>query len=120
MDKLDAMIKEALEGEDKAIYDQTEELGYFAQAMTLFSGKTGWVSWVIMIAQSALFLVGVWCAVAFFQAQDVLSALKWGLSGATLLIMAGMLKFSLMPVMQGDRVIRELKRVELMLASRRD
>ncbi len=112
MDKLDELISQALENEDKKILRQTEELGFFAQALGVFSGKSGWISWVIMLFQGTLFFVGAWAAWRFFQAADTLSAIKWGLPAATLMLMAGMLKFSLIPVMQGDRVIRELKRIE--------
>lgn len=118
-DKIDALIREALEGEDREILDQTEELGYFALGLSQFSGKLGWVTWVIMLVQGTMFIAGVVCAWELFQATDVLPALKWGLSGAVLILAATALKMSIMPQMQADRVIRELKRVELMLASRR-
>lgn len=118
MEKLDRMIEEALQEEDREILAQTAELGYFAQALGLFRGKTAWVNWVIMVVQTVMFLIGVWCAVNFFAATDVLEALKWGLSGAVMWILGAMMKMSLMPVMQTERVIRELKRVELMLARR--
>lgn len=119
MDKLDQMIKEALEGEDAKILEQTEELGYFALGFSQFRGKLGWITWVIMIVQASLFLLGVWCAVRFFGTSDVLEAVKYGISGGVLMIVATVLKLSLMPQMQADRVIREIKRVELMLAARR-
>ena len=119
-DKLDTLIREALEGEDRAIYEQTGELGYFAQAFGLFSGKWGWVSWVIMIVQLVLFLAGAWAAWRFFQTDDALGALKWGLPAATLLLMAAQMKLSLMPALQADRIIREIKRLELLLARKGD
>ncbi len=119
MDKLDDMIREALEGEDREIYDQTREYGYFALGLSQFRGKLGWVTWVIMIVQTTMFFLGLWCAVHFFQAQDVLVAVKWGIPMAMLWIIGTNLKLSLMPQMQADRVLRELKRVELMLASER-
>jgi len=118
MDKLDQMIEEALKAEDREIMTQTRELGYFAQAFGLFRGKSAWVNWVIMLVQGALFVAGIWSAVNFFAASEPLSAIKWGISGAVLLLMGGIMKMSLMPVMQADRVIREVKRVELMLARR--
>ena len=118
MDKLDAMIKEALEAEDQTIWAETEELGYFAAAFGLFRGKAAWVNWVIMVVQALLFFGGVWCAVNFFGAGDVLAALKWGISGAVLLLTALTMKMSLMIPMQANRIIREIKRVELILASR--
>lgn len=118
MTKLDDMIREALEGEDRKIWAETEELGWFELGLAQFSGKLGWVTWVLMVTQTAMFIAGVWCAVHFFQATEVISALKWGISGAVLWIMAINVKLSLMPKMQADRVIRELRRVELMLVSR--
>ena len=118
MDKLDKLIEEALREEDQKIFKQTEELGWFALGLSQFRGKLGWVVWVIMVVQGILFLIGVWCAVQFFGTSDVLMAVKYGLSGAVLILIATSLKFSLMPQMQADRVIRELKRVELMLARR--
>jgi len=116
MNKLDRLIEEALQDQDRDILDQTEELGYFALGLSQFSGKLGWVTWVLMIVQAAMFIGAVWCGVHFFAATETLSALKWGLSSATLALMGTQLKLSLMPQMQADRIIRELKRIELMLA----
>ena len=118
MTKIDDLIQEALDEKDQEIMKQTEELGYFALGLSQFSGKLGWVTWVIMIVQAVMFLVGVWCASKFFATTDVLAAIKWGISGGVLIIVAASLKFSLMPQMQADRIIREVKRVELLLASR--
>lgn len=116
MSKLDDMIEEALSDRDRAILEATQEQGWFALGMNQFRGKLGWVTWVIMLVQTVLFFAGVWCAFGFFGATDVLAALKWGLSGAVLLLAGMQLKLSLMPQMQADRILRELKRVELMLA----
>lgn len=118
MTKIDDLIREALDGAERDIFDKTQELGYFSLGLSQFRGKLGWVTWVIMIVQSTMFIAGVWCAVNFFAATEMLAAMKWGLSGAVLLIVGASLKFSLMPQMQADRIIREIKRVELLLASR--
>ena len=118
MDKLDKLVEKAMREEDRHIVAQTQELGYFSAAFHLFQGRLAWVAWVIMITQAILFVVGVWCAVHFFGAADVLGALKWGISGAVLILSAFMMKLSFMPQMQANRVLRELKRVELMLATR--
>jgi hypothetical protein len=118
MDKLDKLIEEALLVEDREIFEETRELGWFALGLSQFRGKLGWVTWVVMLVQGTMFLVAVWCAVRFFQSTEVLLAVKWGISGSAMMIMATVLKMSLMPQMQADRVIRELKRVELMLVRR--
>lgn len=115
MDKLDQMIKDALEGENAAALGEMKEPGYFALGLSQFTGTYWWVTWVVMIVQATMFVVGVWCAVQFFAATDVLMALKYGLPAAVLLIAATVVKLSLMPQMQADRVIREVKRLELMV-----
>ncbi len=118
MEKLDQMIKEALEAEDRKIWAETEELGWFALGRKQFRGKLGWVTWVIMSVQTVMFLASIWCAAQFFASSDVLLALKYGIAGAVLMLAALAMKLSLMPQIQADRVIREVKRLELMLARR--
>lgn len=119
MDKLDRLIEEALAEEDRAILDQTEELGWFALGASQFRGKLGWVTWVVMAVQTTMFVLAVWAGYRFYIATEVLAALKWGLSAAVLALMATSLKLSLMPQLQADRILRELKRVELLLAASR-
>lgn len=118
MTKLDDLIKEALEDQDQSAIAETHELGYFALGLSQFRGKLGWVTWVIMIVQTLMFLGGVYCAVHFYSATDPVPAIKWGITGAVLLIIGTSLKMSLMPQMQADRVIREVKKLELLLVSR--
>ena len=116
MTKLDELIEEALSAEDRDILEATAEQGWFALGLSQFRGRLGWVTWVVMIVQATMFLIGLWCAVQFFSANELLPAFKWGLSGAVLMLMATALKMSLMPQMQADRVLRELKRLELIVA----
>ncbi len=118
MSKLDRLIEEALSKDDEDILRETGELGWFALGASQFTGKLGWVAWVLMTVQTVLFLAGAWAAWKFFAAGDVLTALKWGLPAVTLLVLATILKTSLMPQIQADRILRELKRVELMIAHR--
>ncbi|WP_172298127.1 DUF6768 family protein [Pseudoruegeria sp. HB172150] len=117
-ERLDKLIEEALRAEDSAIWEATQEKGYFALGMSLFRGRLGWMTWVIMVVQTVMFLAGAWCAVRFFGTTDVLMALRWGLSATVLFILATQLKLSLMPQLQAERILRELKRVELMLAQK--
>ena len=116
--KLDRMIADALTGQDRELLKETQELGYFALGLSQFRGRLGWVTWVIMVLQGVMFLAAVWCGIRFFGAVEVLGALKWGLSCAVLVLTALQLKLSLAPQMQADRVIREVKRLELLIASR--
>lgn len=118
MSKLDKMIESALTGQDRDILKETRELGFFELGLSQFGGRLGWVTWVLMIVQSVMFIAAVWCGYHFYTAAEVLPAVKWGLTAAVLALMATQLKLSLTPQMQADRVLRELKRVELLIASR--
>jgi len=115
---LDDMIQDALSREDQEIFNKPQELGFFALALSQFSGKLSWVTWVIMITQSVLFIAGLWFGFQFIGAQDALSAIKWGIPFAILILMATQFKLSLSSQMHADRVIREVKRLELLIVSR--
>lgn len=114
---LDTMIKEALSGEDRDILKGTEELGWFALGLKQFSGKLGWVTWVMVVVQTLMFLAGLYFGIKLLNATEVLPAVKNGFGSAVLLLMATQIKLSLMPQMQADRVIREVKRLQLLIAS---
>jgi len=118
MSKLDNLIRDARDGADHDLLLETEEMGWFELGLNQFKGKLGWVTWVLMAVQTTLFIIGAWVAWRFFQETEQLAALKLGISAAVLWITALNIKLSLMPQIQADRVIREIRRVELLLAAR--
>ncbi|MFN3670042.1 MAG: DUF6768 family protein [Brevundimonas sp.] len=120
MQDIDRMIEEALDGEDKALFRETAiEPGFFEQAFGLLGGRNGWVNILMMVIQAALFVGGLWAGWRFYQAETVLSALHWGLPAAVLLLMALIIKLGMMPEMQANRLMRELKRLQLQAAAGR-
>lgn len=117
MRDLDNMIDEVLDAEERKLLRSIgEEPGFFSQAFGIFSGATAWVSVLLMVVQGVVFVAGVWAAWNFFQAQDVLLALRWGLPAAVLLLMSLIIKMGMWPTLQTNRVIREMKRLELQVA----
>lgn len=119
MRDLDASIDAALDAEERELLRGIgEEPGYFAQALGVFGGRTGWVNMILMVVQSALFIAGAWAAWRFFQADDALSALRWGLPSAVALLMALIIKLALWPVIQTNRLLREIKKLELLAVGR--
>ncbi len=115
MDNLDRLIAEALARDETAPVDP----GYFALALSAFHGRSGWSSWVLMAVQTVMFVASVWAGWHFFAATEVLAAVKWGLGAATLFITATQLKMALMPVLQANRVLLAIRRLELRLAQER-
>ncbi|MCA1661958.1 MAG: hypothetical protein LC648_07285 [Novosphingobium sp.] len=117
MKDVDAVIGEALDAEERALLRAIgEEPGYFTQLFGIFEGRTGWVNAMMMLIQSVVFVAGAWMAWRFFLAAEPLEALRWGLPAAVLLLMSLMIKLALWPSLQTNRVIRELKLIELQLA----
>ena len=116
MSDLDKLIEDTLRDADRGGPGGGGEPGYVKQALALFTGRLAWVHWTIMIGQALFFIAGVWCAVNFFNAQDTLEAVRWGLPGAVLLIYAAIFKSSLGPQMETNRLLMEIKRLELRLA----
>ena len=114
MDNLDRLIAEALAKGDEAPADP----GYFRLAASTLGGRTGWVRWVLLAVQTALFLGALWAGWQFYAATEVLAAVKWGISAAVLAIVATQLKMALMPVLQANRVLLAIRRLELRLAQR--
>ena len=118
MRNVDEILNEAMSAEERDLLARLPEPGLFGAAVGLFSGRLGWVNVVLMIVQGAAFLAGIWAAWRFFQATDAYNQLRWGLPAVTLLIMATLIKTMMWPAVQADRVIREVKRLELRLADR--
>jgi hypothetical protein len=113
------MIEKAVDAEEREMLRSiAEEPAYVEQALSLFEGRTGWVNIVLMVAQAALFITGVWGFWNFFAATETLAALHWGLPAAVALLMALAIKLALYPVIQTNRIIREMKRLELQMSLR--
>ncbi len=115
MSNLDDLIVEALSELEKEVLEGTEEQGWFSLGTNLFRGKLGWVSWVIMAVQSIMFFAGAYTSWKFFQASEIVPALQWGFASTVLLLGALMMKLSLMPQIQANRILQELRRVELLI-----
>ena len=118
MSDLDKMIESTLNEEDRTFFARLErEPGYLGQVGGLLSGPLGWVNLLLMVVQAVLFFGGAWCAWQFFQTTEVIMALRWGLSATVLMIVGTVLKIAtLWPSLQANRVMREIKRLELQLA----
>ena len=121
MRDLDRMIDEALGDEERDLLLRIGgEPGFFSQVFGVFRGPTGWVNVVMMVAQAAAFLAGAYGAWRFFGAADPVTQLRWGLPAAVLLLLSAMIKLAVLPRMETNLIIRELKRLELQLALKRD
>ena len=118
MRNVDEILRDASAAEERELLARLPEPGFFDMAFGLFRGRLGWINMVLMLAQGLLFVAGAYAAWRFFAAPDAYTQLRWGLPSVTLLLMSAILKSSLWPSIQADRIIREVKRLELQLADR--
>ncbi len=119
MRDIDRMIDEAIYEEEGELLRQIgEEPGFFAQAFGIFGGRIGWVNVLLTAVQTVFFLAGVWAAWMFFLAADPVAQLTWGLPAIALLIMALMLKMMVWQTLQTNRLLRDIKLIQLQLARR--
>jgi hypothetical protein len=117
MRDVDTLIDEALDAEERELLRSIgEEQGFFTQMFGVFRGRTGWVGFALIGSQILLALCGAFAAWRFFQAGDTLTALRWGLPGAVLLVISTVIKTALFPMIHTNRLMRELKRIELQIA----
>lgn len=116
MNKVDEMIGRALTDEDRALLERHGEPGYLAQAFGLFRGPMAWVMWVAYVAGGVAFAIGAYALWQMVTTPDLLSAVKWGVGSLFLFQITTLTKGFLGGHMESNRLLRELKRVELQLS----
>jgi len=116
MNNVDDLIGRALTDEDRALLARHGEPGYVAQAFGLFRGPMGWAVWVAYIVGVLAFLAGAYAVGQMVATADLLSAVKWGVGAVLLFQLTTMTKGFMGSHMEANRMLRELKRVELQLS----
>jgi len=120
MSKIDDLIGKALTEEDRELLASHAEPGYINQAFGIFRGPMGWVMWVVNIAAGVAFVGGLYAVWHMFEAADALTAVKWGVGSLFLFQVTTMCKTFMGNHMEANRMLRELKRVELQVSLLRD
>lgn len=116
MDDLDRKIEEALNAEDRALLGGFEEQGLFGQVFGIYSGKLGGLALFATLITFVLFAGAVYCGWKFFDAAAAIDAARWGAGAVMLMVMVGFLKIWFWMRMETNRILREVKRLELQIA----
>lgn len=116
MNNVDELIGRALTDEDRALLARHGEPGYVAQAFGMFRGPMGWAVWVAYVAGAIAFLAGAYALWQMVITSDLLSAVKWGVGALVLFQVTTLSKSFMGSRMEANRMLRELKRVELQLS----
>ena len=117
-DELDEQLRSALREEDAELLARLDtDPGILETALSGFRGRNAWWVYVSSLVQVALVVVAVWCGVNFFGAQSVDDRVLWGVSLTIAATMAGTLKMILWSHVERAMLRREIKRVELQVAT---
>ena len=116
MNKIDNLIGKAMTEEDRALLASLGEPGYLTQALGVFRGRQAWVMWVTNIAGGIAFFLGAYAIWQMFGTTDALEAVKWGVASLFLFQITTLCKMLTMNRMESNRLLRELKRVELQIS----
>ncbi len=120
MNKIDDLIGQALTEEDRALLASHAEPGYLKQAFGIFRGPMAGIMWLVNIASGVAFLAGAYAMWQVFGTTDALVAVQWGVSALFLFQVTTLCKTFMANRMEANRLLRELKRVELQVSLLRD
>lgn len=113
----DELIAEALTEEEQEFLAGLEEPSMMQQGLDLFRGQRRSMN-VLMIGATTVFLgLGVYCLVQFLGTSETSRMLRWGAGFFFCFAVVSTIKVWSWMEMQSNSIRREIKRVELQLAS---
>ncbi len=115
---IDQQIKQALSEEVQEIKQHNDAIDAnpFKQMQASFSGKMGWMYFMVMAFALMFFIGMVYCAVQFYYAVETKALIAWGIGIILLALFTQISKMWYWSEMGNNRVIREIKVLELQLA----
>lgn len=120
MKNFDHLIGRALTEEDRALLASHQEPGYVSQAFGMLRGPMAWVMWVAYLAAVGAFAAGVYALWQLSGATEAVLAVKWGVASVCLFQVMAMCKSFMGNRMEANRLLREVKRLELQVSLLRD
>jgi hypothetical protein len=106
--KIEAALRSGAPGEEPNL---AEEL------ITVFRGRHRWMYAVVVMISVGLFAIGLWASFRFYQADVVREQLLWGALALLTLLMISFMKVWFWLEMHTNRILREVKRVELLFVA---
>jgi uncharacterized membrane protein YciS (DUF1049 family) len=117
MNKLDDAIKDALSKEDAAFLASLEqEPGAIQQMVGIFQGPFSPFYVLFFIAAVAVGIVGVYAGWRFAISTDLRPLFYWGAITGFCLVVLAVVRVLFFMQINTNRVLRELKRLELQVA----
>ncbi len=117
MDRLDEMIRETLDDEDREILDKIgwDQSG-FDMAGDLFRGKMGFLNLTLIFGLFIWFAFGLFALWKAYSVTELIDVVRWGLIAAVFIIATVVAKVGLLPSIQANRTLHAIKRLEMQVA----
>ncbi len=116
-EKIDELIKETLNQEEAKFYDELEEQNLIGKLGEVFKSKMGWLAIIMNVVHLVIFGLLIYCIVQFFDTNETNELIKWAAAGFLCMIVMGMLKLYIWMQMDKNDILREMKRLELQVAT---
>ncbi len=116
MDKIDELIGRAMAEEDRVLLANYAPRGYVAEALGVLGGPMAGVMRLVYVVVLATFAGALYAFWRMGTADDVLTAVQWGVGALALLQMTALCKSYMGSHLEANRMLREMKRLELQVA----
>tara|TARA_R110000782_G_scaffold124058_4_gene215550 strand:+ start:1267 stop:1647 length:381 start_codon:yes stop_codon:yes gene_type:complete len=118
MTRIDDDLRAALSDEDRALLDRLDdEPGVFELWRASYQGKFRWLNLIATVFSVAIFAGQIWCLVELLTTDDAVLAVRWAAGFGFCALAVAMLKMWFWMRMNHLAAVREIKKIELLLAS---
>ena len=118
MTDLDQAIRDSLSSADAELFDRLgADRAFHRQVLATFEGQFGWFNIAGWIAGFVLFGAASVSAWRFAQAQELGDMLRWGAASALAFAGLALIKVWFWLELQKNAIVREVKRLEVQVAS---
>ena len=116
-EEIDQIIKETLTNEEAKFYDELDEQSLLQMLGGLFQSKHSWLIVIMNIVNIVMFVVSIYCVIQFLNTDITNELIKWASAGFICWTSIAMIKLFIWMQMDKNAILREVKRLELQVAS---
>lgn len=117
MEEIDKLIKETLTEEETKFYEDLNEEGLFDMVTGIFTGKLRWIIALMSFINLVAFGFCIYFVVQFFEATETVEMIKWAFASFICIMLISMLKVFSWMQMNKNALLREIKRLELLIST---
>ncbi|MCV9385462.1 DUF6768 family protein [Reichenbachiella ulvae] len=117
-EEIDEMIKKALSKEEAAYYEDLHEQSLPEMLTGLYSGRLKWLNVLFVVVTVIFSAIMFYSIYQFMNTEDLREMMRWGAAMFGSGIMAAMIKLWSWNQLDKNALLREIKRLELLLASK--